>query len=211
MTPPAAQTQPDPLDPITLAVMIRATMDAIPHHPGASAEEQAALRHAAYTMIATLRPRDVLEAMLAARIAAMMFHIMDDLRVAADHDLPENLKLRHRASAASLTRVLRAAHRELSQRQALPAAQPMALPVSIPAPRPPPAPAIAPSVPTSRAAPVSRPDAAAGRGQAAAGQGQAPAARPATGGFVVPTEEEVARLVAGVEARLGAAAAGVAT
>ncbi len=180
MNPPPTETPSPALDPILLAVMIRGTLDTLPHHPDAPAEEQEATRHTAFTMIATLRPRDLLEAMLAARIVAAHFHMMDDFRCAAQRDLPPALKVRHRRSAVALTRMQEAAQRELKQRQASPALQPAALPAAMPAPRPQPAPAAA-------AAP-----------------------RPATGGFVAPTPAEIAQLVAGVEASLDAkeAAAG---
>jgi hypothetical protein len=193
MTPPPTQTPapgPDPLtlDPVTVGVMIRTTMDTLPHHPDASAQEQTELRHAAYVMFATLRPRDVMEAMLAARITAAQFHILDDLRCAAEHDLPANLKLRYRRSATALTRMQRADQCELTQRQAFPAMQPVALPASIQAARPQPVPAAAPVAPARQDAPASRPEVAAA--------GQRPAApRPVTGGFVPPTEAEKARLV----------------
>ena len=136
MTAQATQAQPLALDPFVLAGMIRATMDTLPHHPDAAAEEQAADRHAAFTIIAALRPRDPLEAMLAARIAATHFHIMDDLRCAAQRDLPPALKVRHRRSAVALTRMQEATQRELTRRQAFPALQPAALPAAMPAPRP---------------------------------------------------------------------------
>jgi hypothetical protein len=84
---------------ITLAIMVRAAVDAIPHHPDASADEQAAQCQTAFDMIAALRPRDVLEAMLAARFVAFHFQIMDDVRCAAQRDLPAVLKLRYRANA----------------------------------------------------------------------------------------------------------------
>jgi hypothetical protein len=193
VTPPATQASapaPDALtlDPVTVAVMIRTTMDTLPHHPDAGAEERNELRHAAYVMFSTLRPRDVMEAMLAARITAAQFHILDDLRCAAQDDLPASLKLRYRRSATALTRMQKADQCELTQRQAFPAMQSVALPASIPAARPQPVPAAAPSVPVRQAAPASRPEAAAA--------GQRPAApRPVTGGFVPPTEAEKARLV----------------
>jgi hypothetical protein len=193
MNPPATQSQPDPLDHITLAVMIRATMDSLPHPPDASADEQDAQRHAAFTIISTLRPRDVLEAMLAARIAATQFHIMDDLRCAAQRDLAPNLKLRHRSSATALTRMMEAARRELTRLQAFLARQPAALPASIPAARVQPALGTAPDASAQLAAPVSWQ--AAGHRPAAAA-----APRPATGRFAVPTDAEVAQLVAEVEA-----------
>jgi hypothetical protein len=177
MTPSATQTQPDLLDTTILAVMVRATVDAIPHHPDAPAEEQAARCQAAFAMIAMLRPRDVLEAMLAARFVAVQFHIMDALRCAAEPDMPPNLQLRYRASAAALTRMQAAERRELTRLQACPALQPAALPVAVPAPRPRHAPAAAAAPPA------------------------------ATGGFVAPTEAEIAQLVAGVMASQDAQAA----
>jgi hypothetical protein len=177
MNPPPTETASPALDPILLAVMVRATADAIPHHPDAPAEEQAARCQTAFAMIALLRPRDVLEAMLAARFVALQFQIMDDMRCAAQLDLPPALKLRFRASAAALTRVQERTERDLKLRQALPALQPAALPVAVPAPRPRPAPVAA-------AAP-----------------------RPAAGRFVAPTEAETAQLVAEVMAREDAQAA----
>ncbi len=153
MNPPLTQPQPDPLDTVSLAIMIRAATDAIPHHPDANAEEKAARYHAAFVMISTLRPRDVMEAMLAARITAVQFHIMDDLRCAAQADLAPSLKLRHRRSAIGLTRMQEAAERTLIRLQAFPARQPAALPGSIPAARVQPAPTAAPSAPAQQAAP----------------------------------------------------------
>jgi hypothetical protein len=182
--------------------MIRATMDSLPHHPDASADEQAAQRHAAFTIIATLRPRDALEAMLAARIAAAQFHIMGDFRCAAQHGLAPNLKLRYRSSAAALTRMMEAARRELTRLQAFPAPQPAALPASIPAPRPQPAAGTASNALAQQAASTSR--------QPAAGAGQRPATAaahgPATGGFAVPTDAAIAQLVAEATALLEATA-----
>jgi hypothetical protein len=142
MNPHQTET-PSALDPNLLAVIIRSTLDTIPHHPDASAEERDADRRAAYTLLTTFRPRDPMEAMLAARIVASQFHLIDDLRCAALPDLPTPLKLRHRRSAATLTLMHQAAQRELIRRQAFPALQPATLPAAIPAPRPLPAPAAA--------------------------------------------------------------------
>lgn len=136
MNSPPTETASPSIDPIVLAVMVRATVNAIPHHPDAPAEEQAARCQAAFAMIAMLRPRDVLEAMLAARFVAVQFHIMDALRCAAEPDMPPNLQLRYRASAAALTRMQAAERRELTRLQAFPALQPAALPAAMPAPRP---------------------------------------------------------------------------
>ncbi len=204
MNPPPTQPQPDPLDTVSLAIIIRAATDAIPHHPDASVEEKAARRRAAFTMISTLRPRDVMEAMLAARITAVHFHIMDDLRCAAEADLAPSLKLRHRRSAIGLTRMREAAERALFRLQTFPARQPAALPTSIPAERAQPAPAAALSAPARQAAPASRP-AVAGQGPAAG-----PAPRPTTGGLGAPTPAEIEQLVTEAEALLDARAGPVA-
>src|SRR5271157_2573715 len=188
MTPPPTETASSTLDPTLLAVTVRAALDAIPHHPAAQAEEIEADRQAAFTMMGMLRPRDLLEAMLAARIVATEFQIMDAMRGAAQPDLPPNLKARMRASASAMTRMHDAARAELTRRQAYPAAKPAALPMAVPAPRPKPAPAPAPAA-------AARPPAAV-------------APRRAAGGFVPPTEAEIEQLVAGLmaseDARLAA-------
>jgi hypothetical protein len=191
MTPPATQTQPDPLDNTCLAAVIRTTMDAIAFHPDAGPDDRAAICHFAYTIIRTLAPRDVLEAMMAARIAVAHFHLMDSLRRAAADDMPANLRLRYRANAGALTRMQDVAQRQLTRCQALPARQPLALPVAMPAARPQPAQIVAPIPPVQQAAQVSR-------SQVAAGQRPSVAPRPASGGFHVPTPAEVEELIAKV-------------
>ena len=70
-----------------------------------------------------LCPRDVLEAMLAARFVAFHFQIMDDVRYAAQRDLPAALRLRYRANSAALTRVQKRTECDLKLRQALPGPQ----------------------------------------------------------------------------------------
>ena len=125
MTPPPAQKQPLPLDPATLAALLRTTIDAVAAPlPAPRRRKQATQREAAFIVIATLRPRDPLEAMLAARIVVAHVHLMDNLRCAAQPDLPPNLRLRFRASALALTRLMDATMRELTRRQAGPALQP---------------------------------------------------------------------------------------
>jgi hypothetical protein len=146
-------------------------------------------------MIAMLRPRDVLEAMLAARFVAVQFHIMDALRSAAELDLPPNLKLRYRASAAAMTRMQDGARRELTRLQAIPALQPAALPVAVPAPRAAPAPAAARADTPRQAAPAARQAAPAPR------QANTAATPPAQGGPASLDAATVARLVAEVAAR----------
>jgi hypothetical protein len=71
--------EPLPLDHATFNTMISSTVEALPHHPHATAEQRAQRREAAYLAIAALLPRDPLEAMLAARIVALHFHAMHKL------------------------------------------------------------------------------------------------------------------------------------
>src|ERR1039458_3775819 len=106
MNPPPTQTAPLALDPLTHAAMLCTTMDALPFHPRATADQKAAMREAARLAIARLRPRDPLEAMLAARIVAFHAHLMDNLRSAAQPDLPPNLQLRFQGRAMALSRVM---------------------------------------------------------------------------------------------------------
>jgi hypothetical protein len=129
--PPPPEAKPDPIDPTILAIIIRGTLDAIPHHPSAPPDEIATLQEAVYTIISTLGPRDVMQAMLAARIAAAHFHLIDSLRCAALNDLPPAIQLRYRASAAAMSRMQRAAQNELYHRQASPPLHPKALPVKM--------------------------------------------------------------------------------
>ena len=183
MNPPPAETASPSLDPTALAVIVRAALDAIPHQPDAPAEEIEAKRRTAYDMIGMLRPRDLFEAMLAGRIVAGEFHIIDAMRRAAEPDLAPNLGLRFRASANATTRMVAAARADLTRRQAYPAVKPAALPVAMPAPCPP-------------APPTARPVATVAPHRAA-------------GGFVPPTEAKVAQLVAAMmaseDARIAAA------
>ena len=170
--PPPTETATPALDRNLIAVIVQASLGAIPHHPDATPDEQDAVRQGAFTVLNSYQRRDPQEAMLAAHIAATQFHIMDDLRCAAQCDLPSALKLRHRRSAATLTRMKPDAQRDLMRRQAYPAQNPATPPPAIPR-RP-------------LAAPV------------------AAVPRPAPGGFIPPTEAEIAELVAQVEANLAA-------
>jgi len=83
MNPPPPETATPALDPNLIAVIVQATLDAIPHRPDATADEQDADRQADFTLLNSYDPRDPQQAMLAARIAATQFHITDDLRCAA--------------------------------------------------------------------------------------------------------------------------------
>ena len=147
MTQSATQPQPLALDPVTHAAMLCTTMDALPFHPRATAEQKAAMCEAARIAIGRLRPRDPLEAMLAARIIAAHYHAMHNLCCAAQTHLPQNLQFRYQALADTLSRLVDATTRELMQRQTAPARQPLGLPESV-APRPQPVPQQASTVAT---------------------------------------------------------------
>jgi hypothetical protein len=198
--------------------MLRTTLDALPHHPRASAEEIATLREAAFRAIATLRPRDPLEAMLAARIVGVHAHIMDNLRDAAQPDLPPVLKLRLQGRAVALGRLMDTTlHTFLDRQKTAVARQPAALPVPVPAPRAQPAPAAAqadaPSAPARadtkpQAAPAARPAAAAPTSRQTAPaatprQANTAATPPAQAGTFTLDEATALRLLQEAAASLG--------
>jgi len=137
--PTAASPTPLALDQPTLAVLIQATLDALPHHPAATPDEIATTRQSAVTAIATLCPRDPMEAILAARFVATHHAAMDCLRCASQPGLPLDLKLRCLGKFASLSRLADATRQALTDAQARPAQQPATVPAQIPAPRPLPA------------------------------------------------------------------------
>jgi hypothetical protein len=137
--PAAANPTPLPLDQPTLAVLIQATLDALPHHPSATPDEIATIRQSAVTAIATLRPRDPMEAILAARFVATHHAAMDCLRCASQPGLPLHLKLRCLGKFASLSRLADATRQALTDAQARPAREPATVPAPIPAARPLPA------------------------------------------------------------------------
>lgn len=176
--------QPLTLDPATFKTMLHGVVDALPHHPQAKPEEIAALREAAYLAISALRPRDPLEAMLAARIISAHFHAMHSLACAVQPNLPPALQLRHQGRAVALSLLTDASLRNLLNRQTAPARQPQGLPAAVgPDPRPQPAPQAAradthPAPEATHAAPPpALPQAAAPQPPAPAQP--TPAARPA--------------------------------
>jgi hypothetical protein len=140
MTPQPTQNPALSLESATLTAMLRTTIDTLPHHPDAPEAEQAIHRQAAFEIIAALRPRDALEALLAARLVAAHYHAMDAFRCAAQRDLPINLLLRYQGKAIALSRLMTTTLRDLNRRQAGPALQPEALPAEVPAARAQPAP-----------------------------------------------------------------------
>ncbi len=147
MTQQPVAAQPAPLDPAILAAMLRSTDDSTPLPPAASADEIDSRRQAAQITTAAMRPRDPVEANLAARYVAMHHAIMENMRCAAQADLPAELKLRHTGKALALARMCDVTLRGLEFRQAHPALDPVAVLPPLPAPRPRPVMVAAPGTP----------------------------------------------------------------
>jgi hypothetical protein len=221
MTTIQTSAEPLTLDPATFNTMVRSTIEALPHHPHATAEARAERCDAAFFAISALRPRDPLEAMLAARIVALHYHAMYNLACALQPNVPGDLQLRCQSRGESLGRQsdkMRAEY--LHHQQTSPARRPAGLPASAavtpepqPQPQPQPAPQAAadptaapPTAPAaSNPAPVARPAAA-------------PAARPlkapvpgSRSGDAIPLDQAaLEQLVAEVDARLQTSAVALA-
>ena len=131
MTQSPTQRQPLAVDALTHAAMLCTTMDALPYHPRASAEQKAAMREAASLVVASLRPRDPLEALLAARFVSAHYHVMDDLRAAAQPNLPSALQLRYQARAIALCKTMDATLCALLDRQTAAPRRPMEVAASV--------------------------------------------------------------------------------
>jgi hypothetical protein len=140
MTSPPTQTPAVPLNPASLAAMQRATVDALPPRPGASAAETAAQREGALAFLAALLPRNPVEATLAAGIVVAHYAAMECFRRAARDDLSVDLHLRTVGKAIALCRMIDATMRDLARRQGSLAGQPAARPAAVPAGRAQPAP-----------------------------------------------------------------------
>ena len=111
-----------PLDAATLSTMLRSTFEALPISPDASPEDIAAQRQAALIALIALRPRDPIEAMLAARIVCAQSASMECFRRAGQPDIDDNAILRLTARAIALGNFASRAQRELRQLQAAPPA-----------------------------------------------------------------------------------------
>ena len=158
MSAPPPQTPALPLAAATLAVMLRDTISVLPYYPGTTELERAAQCEGAIAFLATLDPRDPLEAMSATHTAAAAYAAMHAFHLATRSDLTLAQRLRARGTAIGLMRLSAAARREIIRRPAVPAAPP----ATVPAARPQPAPAV-PSTPALPVSPASPPDAAPGR------------------------------------------------
>ena len=205
MTTIQTSAEPLPLDPATFNTMLRTTVDALPHPPGATAEQRAQKREAAILAIAALHPRDPLEAMLAARIVALHYHAMYDLACSIQPNIPGELQLRCEGRAMQLGRQSDKMQADYLKRQKTePARRPAGLPASvIPEPQAQPQPQPQPQ-PASQAAAA---DALAAPPAAEATPQPAPAERPATAAPAAqPQTAPVAEPRNGDAVRLDAAA-----
>jgi hypothetical protein len=217
MTQSPTQPQPLALDALTHAAMLCTTMDALPFHPGASAEQKAAMREAASLVVAALRPRDPLEALLAARFVSAHYHVMDDFRAAAQPNLPPALQLRYQARVIALCKTMDATLGTFLARQTAAPRRPAEVAASVaaqPAPEAaradaPPVPAPALAEPTPEAALASTPPRPVVEGRHARrcrerAERRAAGAKPAGLAPGGPGQEMHKRLLAEVAARAAA-------
>jgi hypothetical protein len=82
-----------------------------------TAEARAGRQQTALALVTELRPADVVEADLAARIVAASYHADDSLRVAAQPGQPQEEVRRHRAQANSMMRTAERMRHSLERRQ----------------------------------------------------------------------------------------------
>jgi hypothetical protein len=145
MTPHTAAAARLTLDPATTDVTLATIFAALRFDPDRTPAQHQTQREAAAEMIATLQPRDPVEASYATRAVAAHFGSVECFRRAALPDTPDNVALRLFGRAESLSRMSTEMVRMLRQRQAetagaqpQPAARPSmpALPASATAPRP---------------------------------------------------------------------------
>jgi hypothetical protein len=220
MTTIQTSAEPLPLNPATFNTMLATTVEALPHLPGATAEQRAERCEAAILAIAALHPRDPLEALLAARIVALHFHAMHDLACSIQPNVPGPLQLRCEGRAFQLGRqsdMLRTDY--LKRQKTEPARRPAGLPASaevtterqVPPQPAPQAAAAEPTAapPTAEAAPKPAPAAHPATTAPAARVVMAPVSAPPSGEAipVVALEEVVAEADAGPQAAAIALAA----
>jgi hypothetical protein len=220
MTTIQTSAEPLPLDPATFNTMLRSTIEALPHHPHATAEARAEQRDAAFLAIAALHPRDPLEAMLAARIVALHYHAMYNLACCIQPNTPSDLQLRCQGRGESLGRQsdkMRAEY--IHNQQTNPARRPAGLPASAavarePQPQPQPAPQAAAdptaAPPATEAAPKLAPAARPAVAVPSARPLKGPVLAPRSGDATPLDKAALEQLVAEVDARLQTSAVALA-
>jgi hypothetical protein len=199
MTTIQTSAEPLPLDPATFNTMLSTTVQALPHLPGATAEQRAQKREAALLAIAALHPRDPLEAMDAARIVALHFHAMHDLACSIQPNIPGELQLRCEARALQLGRQSDKMRADYLKRQRTePARRPAGLPASAAVtPEPQAQPQVQPAPQAAAADPKAAPptaEAAPKPSPAARPAAAAPAARPVMAPVPAPRSGDAIRL-----------------
>ena len=222
MTPIQTSAEPLTLDPATFNTMLRSTIEALPQHPHATAEARAERCDAAFFAISALRPRDPLEAMLAARIVALHYHAMYNLACCLEPNMPSDLQLRCQARGESLGRQsdkMRAEY--LHNQQTNPARRPAGLPASAavapepqsqPQPHPAPQAAADPTAepPTARDTPNPTPAARPATAAPPAHPLKAPAPTPRSGDATPLDQAALEQMLAKAEARLQTSAVALA-
>lgn len=114
-----------PLDPAVLTLMVGASLRQLPGTGSMSPEEAAQQRQAALVALASLRPRDPVEAMLAGQVISAHFAAMDCFHRTMLPDLGETHGIRVRGQAVTLSRLMSATLRELRAMKADPPAFPL--------------------------------------------------------------------------------------
>ncbi|HEY6433906.1 MAG TPA: hypothetical protein VIZ17_18145 [Acetobacteraceae bacterium] len=118
MSLPATTTD---LDPTFLDHLLDTILGSIPTRPDDTEQTRATRRHAARLALLALKPADPFAAMLAAQAIAAHYAVMDNLRRAAQPEVPDATATRLRGNAATLTRTMHATLRALHKHQAPPA------------------------------------------------------------------------------------------
>jgi hypothetical protein len=108
---------PATLDPISLLATVRAVTNALPRWTGASEETVENQRRAAMFQLATLQPRDALEADLAARYIIAHAQAAENFCAASHPTIPSALKLRLQARGHALFKLADDASKQIAQRQ----------------------------------------------------------------------------------------------
>ncbi len=134
--------------------MIASTLAALPHPPDASPAEIANLRDTARAALLALRPRDPIEAGLAAQAIAAHHAAMACFRAAVRPDTSDVIVLRFQGRAATFSRLFTSALRRLQVLQAQPSACAMPTRQTAAAPATARAAATAPQQPARSATPL---------------------------------------------------------
>jgi hypothetical protein len=188
MTTVTVSAPPLSLDPATRSTLLQTISDCLPQLPNASEAERAAMREAAFLLVAALDPRDPLQAMFAAHFIVAHYASMNAFRHAARPDLPPVLRVRYKSVGGSLARLTINRLRELKRLQGLPML-PTKVMARVDSPRAQQAPA---------ASPATSPGTSPANGSVATVRQAPQAGRPATAGAGPQPGDAVPAGIAGV-------------